>query len=507
MLNSHAIRVRALFVLSACFAQTGFAIETDRDSRPPNIILLFADDQRADTIAAHGNEHISTPNLDNMAREGFSLRQNYCAGSYSGAVCVASRAMLMTGQHWLQLAPNAKRKSWQGLPTLPELLRQQAGYRTHIVGKWHNGKETIERAFNEGSSVFMGGMMDHMEFSVQDLNAGHLTAKRPGTKFSSTQFADSAISFLEEPHDDSPFFLYVAFTAPHDARNPPNEYREQYYQAPPPLPKNFLPTHPFNNAPQTTSGRDESLAAWPRSKSDIRDQLCEYYGLITHLDAQVGRILDTVEQAPYAENTIIIYSADHGLAMGSHGLLGKQNVYEMSMKCPLILKGGSACDVPVGKESHALTYVHDLFATICSLADVPHGECHAQDLSVLWRTSQTTIRETIFLPFQDNQRAIRDERYKLHIYPRINHRLLFDLEADPHEQQNLIDNTGFKPHVTRLLMMLASERERLNDGSPLETDEPLPMTPEYDNSRRKPDRWQPDWIRRKYFDDTSASQN
>ena len=94
-----------------------------------------------------------------------------------------------------------------------------------------------------------------------------------------------------------------------------------------------------------------------RIQEMISDQLCEYYGLITHLDEQVGRILQALEQAELAENTIVVYTADHGLAMGSHGLLGKQNVYEQSMQCPMILRGPG---IPQGKSSHAFTYVHDL---------------------------------------------------------------------------------------------------------------------------------------------------
>jgi arylsulfatase A-like enzyme len=332
----------------------------------PNIIFLFADDQRADTIGAHGNPHIQTPNLDKMVAEGFSFRRNYCAGSFSGAVCVASRAMLMTGKHWMKLPRTKGRITWGDSPLLPSHLQAAGGYNTFIVGKWHNGKGTLDRSFSNGSALYMGGMANHADFQVQDLNDGKLSDKRDAGGFSSTVFADEAVKYINAADADKPFFLYVAFMAPHDPRNPPEKYRQMYYDKRPPLPPNYLPEHPFQNAPQVTAGRDEGLAPWPRTKDVISDQLCEYYGLVTHLDEQVGRIVDAVGKSTHAKDTIIIYTADHGLAMGSHGLLGKQNVYEQSMRCPLILSGPG---VPKGS-SDSYTYVHDLYATICSFAGV-----------------------------------------------------------------------------------------------------------------------------------------
>ena len=99
-----------------------------KDKQRPNILFLFADDQRADTIAAHGNPHIQTPHLDSLAEEGFSFLRNYCAGSFSGAVCVASRAMLMTGQHWMTLPREKPQANWGNNQTLPVLLKKYGNY-------------------------------------------------------------------------------------------------------------------------------------------------------------------------------------------------------------------------------------------------------------------------------------------------------------------------------------------------------------------------------------------
>lgn len=466
--------------------------------KKPNIIFLFADDQRADTIGAHGNPHIKTPNLDELAADGFSFRQNYCAGSFSGAVCVASRAMLMTGRHWMNIPSEKVASDWKQLPLLPAVLQAEGDYRTFIVGKWHNGNATLRRAFSSGRSVYMGGMANHADFQVQDLVDGELSAKRPAGGFSSSVFADAAVEFLQAADSDRPFFLYVAFTAPHDPRNPPESYRKMYYDRRPPLPKNFLPQHPFMNAPQATMGRDEGLAPWPRTPEIVGDQLCEYYGLVTHLDEQVGRILRALQDSSQADNTYVVYTADHGLAMGSHGLLGKQNIYEQSMQCPLILSGPG---IPRGESSDAFTYVHDTYATVCSFAGItPPQDVDSRNLTPIMHGTEKRVRDSVFLPFQNNQRAINDGRWKLHIYPQINHQLLFDLKSDPHEMNNLAENATHAVEVSRLTALMQSWRTRLGDEYPLSVDDPQPKTPVYSNSNRRLDIWQPKWIRDKYFE-------
>jgi arylsulfatase A-like enzyme len=470
-----------------------------QDPKPPrpNIVFLFADDQRADTIGAHGNPQIRTPNLDQLAAEGFSFRRNYCGGSFSGAVCVASRAMLMTGRHWMNLPANKPASNWGDATVLPALLTSSGKYNSFIVGKWHNGRGTLNKSFTNGRSIYMGGMAKHGDFQVQDLADGKLSSNREAGGFSSTVFADEAVKFIQNAGNDQPFFLYVAFMAPHDPRNPPEKYREMYYNKRPPLPANFLPQHPFQNAPQATSGRDESLAPWPRTKNVVSDQLCEYYGLVTHLDEQVGRVLKALKESPHADNTIIVYTADHGLAMGSHGLLGKQNVYEQSMRCPLILRG---LDIPKGQSSNSLTYVHDLYATICGFAGIetPAG-VDSKSLAPIMNGKGKSVRESLFLPFQDNQRAVRDGKWKLHVYPQINHRLLFDLSTDPHEMKNLATSPAYKADVERMQVLMDSWRKRLGDPYPLTVENPEPKEPQYDNNKRVLDVWQPKWIRDKYF--------
>jgi arylsulfatase A-like enzyme len=191
---------------------------------------------------------------------------------------------------------------------MPELLREN-GYTTFATGKWHNKEESFLRGFEKGKAVFFGGMADHTQVEVVDLSPeGKFVNKRTGEKFSSELFADAAVEFLREHKQDKPFFVYVPFTASHDPRNPPMKYRQMYYKNRPALPKNFMPQHPFDNGHMV--GRDENLAPWPRTEEVIRDQLAEYYGLVTHMDEQIGRILKELKRSGHAENTIIIYASD-----------------------------------------------------------------------------------------------------------------------------------------------------------------------------------------------------
>jgi len=458
----------------------------------PNILFLFADDQRADTIAAHGNPHIKTPNLDTLAAAGFSFRGNYCFGGNSGAVCVPSRAMLMTGKTWFRVDTIALK----GEKLLPELL-QQHGYVTFATGKWHNGQASWLRAFQRGKNIFFGGMADHDRVPVQDLGPdGKLTKTRTGEKFSSELFADAVIEFLRQQDGKKPFFAYVAFTAPHDPRSPPLPYREAYYRNLPPLPANFLPQFPFDNG-MMKGGRDENLGAWPRTEAMIRDQLAEYYGLITHLDEQIGRILAALKETGQADRTVIVYAADNGLALGSHGLLGKQSVFEHSMRVPLILVGPG---IPRNKSTQAFTFLFDLFPTLCDVAGIPTpAGLDGESLRPLWEGKKDRLRDSVFLPFLEIQRAVRDERWKLICYPQIGHLQLFDLRKDPDEIHNLIDEPGHEAEVARLWKLMKQWQVRVGDTLELPTKNRPPEKIDLTGMKREPDPWQPDWIRKKYF--------
>jgi len=153
---------------------------------------------------------------------------------------------------------------------------------------------------------------------------------------SSELFGKAAVAFVESVGDE-PFFAWVAFTAPHDPRQPPTGFRERLAGREPSPPANFLPRHPFDNGELAI--RDEKLLGWPRTREAISRELADYYACIEGMDAEIGRILAALEAAGRLDDTIVLFTSDHGLAIGSHGLLGKQNLYEHSMRAPAVIAG------------------------------------------------------------------------------------------------------------------------------------------------------------------------
>lgn len=463
-----------------------------RLSAEPNIIILFADDQRPDTIGAWGNPYIETPNLDQLVADGFSFRNAYCMGSKQGAVCMPSRAMLNTGKAFFRV-PN----DMSGVATIGETLGK-GGYTTFGTGKWHNGQESWKKSFQQGRNVYFGGMADHTNVPLSELgDDGEMHRMPPNRNFSTEIFADTLIDFLENHDDEKPFFAYAAFTVPHDPRTPAARYREKYYAKNLPVPANFMPQHPFNNGALVI--RDEELGAWPRTESMVRDHLAEYYGLIEHLDEQVGRILEALDKTAEADNTYVVYAGDHGLAVGSHGLLGKQSVYEHSMKTPMIVRGPG---IPAGESSQALTYLFDLFPTLLGLADqeLPH-DVDGESLEPVWKGDAERVRDSIFLAYGDSMRSVRDDRYKLIRYPRVDVNQLFDLRNDPDELNNLAASGNQTSRVARMMEMLRTWQANLGDTVPLTVDNPEPKEIDLTGKSRSPDRWQPMWVIEKYFPD------
>ncbi|MEM8736201.1 MAG: sulfatase-like hydrolase/transferase, partial [Planctomycetota bacterium] len=344
----------------------------------PNILFIFADDQSFETIRALGNREIQTPNLDQLVREGTTFTHAYNMGSWSGAVCVASRTMLNSGRFlWRANKIHSSSKKEQAEGRWWSEHMKQAGYRTYFTGKWHC-KADAEASFDMARNI-RGGMPKQTPEGYNRPLADGTDPWSPsdpkfggywkGGKHWSEVVADDTIDFINEAkNSDKPFFIYTAFNAPHDPRQSPAEYVDLYPLESIGMPKNFLPLYPHKDLIGLgTKQRDEKLGTFPRTEICVKTNRQEYYAIISHMDAQIGRILAALEESGLRENTWIFFTADHGLACGHHGLMGKQNMYDHSLRVPFIAIGP---DVAKNQTSPEPIYLQDVMATTLELAGV-----------------------------------------------------------------------------------------------------------------------------------------
>jgi arylsulfatase A-like enzyme len=229
------------------------------------------------------------------------------------------------------------------------------------------------------------------------------------------------------------------------------------------LPKSYLAEHPFDNGMLRV--RDENLAAFPRDKAEIRKHIADYYATISHTDAQIGRILTALKKSEKYENTIIVFCSDNGLALGSHGLMGKQNIYDHSVRVPLIIAGPG---IPKGQRRKQLCYLYDIYPTLCDLAKLQIPKTvQYKSLNEVIFNKDSSHRNHIYGAFMQWQRSIRDHQYKLIEYCVGDERQtqLFDLLTDPEEINNLAGLEIYQEKITTLRSMLKKERVILNDGN------------------------------------------
>ena len=417
--------------------------------RRPSVLVILSDDQRADTIQALGNPHLRTPAIDALVARGTVCDRAYCMGSMQGAVCVPSRAMMLSGRSLFHVDEQLR-----DCDTWPEAF-ERAGYRTFLTGKWHNGATSASRCFAEGRNVFLGGM--HHQFGVPVISFtghGQPVKSQPTRTHSSELFGDAAEAFVKSLGDE-PFFAWVAFTAPHDPRQPPGGFRERYAGREPPPPNNFLPEHPFDNGELTI--RDEKLLSWPRTRAQISAALADYYACIEGMDAQIARVVAALEAKGRLDDTIVLFTSDHGLAIGSHGLLGKQNLYEHSMRSPAVIAGPG---VPAGKRTDALCYLFDLTATVGELAGVPAPQqSEGRSLRSVFRDQRASSRGELLLAYRDVQRALVTPEWKLIEYPAARKTQLFHVSQDPDELVNLADEPSEADRRAELTARLRAARQ------------------------------------------------
>ncbi|MFV0606379.1 MAG: sulfatase-like hydrolase/transferase [Niabella sp.] len=458
----------------------------------PNILFILADDQRADAIGCAGNPYIQTPNLDKLSETGIRFTNSFIMGGHMGAVCAPSRAMLMSGKSLFHVYDKL-----EGVHTMPMHFAEN-GYITFGTGKWHNGVSTFEASFQQGKNVFIGGMANHYQTPVRQLGADGKLSNPVRKGFSTDLFADAAIDFIDDYTRGSkqqPFFCYVAFTAPHDPRSPREDYIGMYADNAIPVPGNFMKLHPFQF--DDLNIRDETLVPWPRTPEMIQASLADYYALISHLDNRVGDIIQTLKKDGLYDNTIIVYAADNGLAIGSHGLLGKQNLYEHSMKVPLIISGKG---IPYHEVSDALVYLFDLFPTLAHMSGLPAPKgVDGKDISSIIMGKEKYVRNSVYTAYRNTVRAVRTNEWKMIRYPQRNFTQLFNLKKDPLEINNLAALPQYKSTLTKMTTLMDEWYKTTDDTATMHPKTFLPLEYDYRKLQQTPDVHQPEYILKKYF--------
>ncbi len=471
---------------------------SDENKMPekPNILFIFSDDQCFSTIGALGNSEIQTPNLDRLVNAGTTFTHAFNMGSWSGAVCVPSRAMLNTGRFvWRAYDYESRQHELADREEMWGQLMQKAGYETYMTGKWHV-KTDAEKLFEHVTHVrpgmpndfrtsqFFQGINEKMkdpEFN-QMRPPGYFRPTGPsdeswnpwdkkfggfweGGKHWSEVLGDDAVAFLDSAKSsDSPFFMYLAFNAPHDPRQAPKEYVDMYPLENISVPESFMPEYPFKDPMGCGPGlRDEALAPFPRTEYAVRVHIQEYYAIISHMDYQIGRIIDALEKSGKADNTYIFFTSDHGLALGNHGLIGKQNMYDHSMRVPLFVVGPN---VPKNEKIDVDVYLQDVMASTLELAHLEKPDyVEFNSLMPFIRGERSeSFYPAIYGCYQmDRQRMIRADGFKLIVYPRVKVMRLYDLTNDPLELTDLAENRDYDEIKRRLFDQLLQLQKEMDD--------------------------------------------
>ena len=455
--------MRVLSFILAALIISNSAIAQQKKSRAKNILIIYSDDHSYRALGAAGNTDVLTPNLDKLAKSGLMFTQAHVMGGHQGAVCIPSRAMLLTGRYVNRL-PGDGSTIPDSIVSLPEVLRTQ-GYNTYHTGKWHSDKASHSRMFSTGGDIFFGGMhfpkfggQEHPTVYLYD-STGVYDEKRKRTSdtYSTTLYADHAIQFLSSTTAKAkPFFCYVAFTSPHDPRTPPDKFSRMYDPEKIPLPANFLIKHPFDNGDLNV--RDEQLLPVPRDPDAIKKDIALYYGMVNEMDAQVGRILETLEKSGLKENTLIVFAGDNGLAVGQHGLLGKQNLYEHSIRVPMILSGPG---VPMNKKTDGFTYLSDITPTIFDYLQLPRpSSVEGRSLLPVIQDPSKKVRSSIYNVYGHWSRSIKSEDgFKLIVYnvDGIATTQLFNLKIDPWEIKDLSIEPVYREKIMQMRNLLKQQ--------------------------------------------------
>jgi arylsulfatase A-like enzyme len=463
------------------------------EPRRPNILFILVDDQSPFDLKIYDPKSpLQTPVLDRLAAQGMTFDGAYHMGSFSGAVCSPSRHMIMSGRTVWHL-PNAPGAMKTGLcppeleqNTIPAVFNR-AGYATMRTCKMGNSYEAANKLFT----------------------VRHDAGKRGGTDESGSAWhAEQVLTYLDERQagrTTDPFLIYFGFSHPHDTRDGKPELLDKYGavnhadrqtlppanpQAPP-LPRNYLPAHPFHHGHPNLRDEVAVSGVWERrDEITIRNELGREFACCENIDIQIGRVLKKLDAMGELDNTYVFYTADHGIAIGLHGLQGKQNLYEHTWRVPFIAKGPG---IPPGSRVQGNIYLLDVLGTLCDLAGIPQPETN-EGLSFrpVLEGKQDTVRDVLFGVYcggtKPGIRSVKKGDWKLIKYDvmdgQVRETQLFNLAENPDElllqhgapdvlgltgnrpdkhQVNLAADPRYAEQLAELEALLLAEMRRLDD--------------------------------------------
>jgi arylsulfatase A-like enzyme len=469
------------------------ALTASLSAKKPNFLFIIVDDQSPfDLKVYHPKSALETPNIDRIASAGLVFDGSYHMGSWMGAVCTCSRHMIMTGRSVWHLPSNNPKKKTGPNGNNPALVPPNLEKNSLAAVFNRAGYDTM-RTCKRGNS-FSGA---NNQFQVvKD------ATKRGGTDETGSHWhGQQVLDYLdsrESTKDEDPFLIYFGFSHPHDERNGKPELLDKYgaknhrdkkslpalNPKQPELPINYLPKHPFSHGHPNLRDEVSVPGVWKnRDEATIRNEIGREFACSENIDIQIGRVLKKIEAMGELDNTYIIYTSDHGMAIGRHGLQGKQNLYEHTWRVPYIVKGPG---VKKGRVQGNI-YLLDTLATLCDLADIkPPSTNEGTSFKPVLTGDKKTIRDTLFGVYaggtKPGMRSVKKGDWKLVKFDvldgQVRETQLFNLKENPNEflpehrknNPKLTNLATLKEHAAKLKEMealLKSEMERLNDPYPL----------------------------------------
>jgi len=424
--------------------------------RKPNVIFAFSDEHRWHSMSFADMPEVRTPNMARMAVEGMAF--NNCISNYP--VCSPHRAILMTGRwpYQQRMKNNSPGMIDNSLPLSPDQMTlgkafKSAGYTTGYVGKWHMGGSRAE-PFGFDLSLIWSKTNDHWNSVYHPAGSKPVKTK----DYNATLMTDQALEFIDD-NREKPFFLMVSWNPPHSKfTDAPDEKKALY-------PEGSLPYRP-NTAEPKGRRRRRRYNPWPTYRG--------YHAHVTAIDEELGRLAKKLDELGLANDTIIVYSSDHGSMLGSHGVGGKRQPYEESIKVPFIIRWPGV--IPAGRKADSLFGTIDIMPSLCGLAGIPVPEsCSGQDFSPTMRGGKGPEPASQFIMHISKKhasggdkhpapifRGVTTGRYTYAVYPN-RPWCLFDNTADPFQKKNLVEDPDKTEVREEMGAMLAQWLKKAED--------------------------------------------